>query len=231
MIDSWKLATLSMWIEKLPKEEAIKLMCDTFTWEELWEGAAELNQLCAARNMDKKIPRNIDQGDKRDRVKILASAVYSSIMELKGRDDKPNFVASSEGLFLVPGVLKDTVRAEPAVTARLDNIEKVMEEITRALGELKASRVNHFPALQVNGSPAPAQRGSQPNNQVGGILSHQGCSLVAPGQQVGSNRVSNSAQGQRNRSLSPSMKRSADEAGLQGNSNTQTGQETPCGLM
>ena len=61
MIDSWKLATVSMWIEKLPKEEALKLVCDSFTWEELWEGAAEFNQLFAIRNIDKKIPRNIDQ--------------------------------------------------------------------------------------------------------------------------------------------------------------------------
>ena len=74
MIDSWKLATVSMWFEKIPKEEALNLICDTFTWEELWEGAAELNQLCAAREMDKKIPRNIDQGDLRDRVKVLSTA-------------------------------------------------------------------------------------------------------------------------------------------------------------
>ena len=56
MIDSGKLATVSMWLEKLDAEEALRLVCDTFTWEELWEGAAELNQLSASRNMDKKIP-------------------------------------------------------------------------------------------------------------------------------------------------------------------------------
>ena len=44
MVDSWKLTTIGMWADKLEKEGALSLICDTFDWDELWEAAAELNQ-------------------------------------------------------------------------------------------------------------------------------------------------------------------------------------------
>ena len=196
-----------MWYEKLDNEECLRLICDTFTWDELWEGAAELNQLCAAREMDKKIPRNVDKGDQRDRVKILATAVIGSLKELKEKADSPVFVVSSEQLFSVPGVLKDTVKPEPAVTTRLDNIEKAMADVTKALSELKAARVEQFPALQVNGSSAAAQTGSQV------------CSSINNGKSTGQDNNRNKAfpgfNGRSNRSVSPSVKRKAgqDEGG------------------
>ena len=59
-MDSWQLATISMWVDKLNNHEVIKLISDTFEWEELWEAAAEVNQLCAAKEMISKIPKNRD---------------------------------------------------------------------------------------------------------------------------------------------------------------------------
>ena len=48
MVDCWQWATISMWVDKLDAGGALKLICDTFTWEALWEGAVELNQQVAA---------------------------------------------------------------------------------------------------------------------------------------------------------------------------------------
>ena len=57
-------STFGIWVDKLDAGGALKLICDTFTWETLWEGAVELNQQVAAKQLDKKIPM-------KDRVKIL----------------------------------------------------------------------------------------------------------------------------------------------------------------
>ena len=194
------LATLSMWFEKLDKQEAINLISDKFNFEELWVAALELNQLCADRSMSKKIPKNQDQGDLSDRVKVLALAMYGSIQELKGRVDNPTFVVSSMQLCNVPGVVTDNVKAEPVVTARLDSIEKLIENLNKDLKEMKASnsRVEQFPALQVNGVAANLAQGP-PNNF----------------------RRRNMTPDPRARSTSPSVKRTADESEAE----THTGQQ------
>ena len=62
MVDSWKLTTIGMWIDKLDISEVIKLMENNFTLESLWEAAVEVNKLCADREMSLKIPKNRDQG-------------------------------------------------------------------------------------------------------------------------------------------------------------------------
>ena len=51
-------------------------------------------------------------------------------------------------LLQVPGDIKDTVHVEPAVTVRLDNIERMVGK------EMKAGQAApQWPALQVNGVP------------------------------------------------------------------------------
>ena len=50
------------------------------------------------------------------------------------------YVVSSGNLFQVPGVIKDNVNDEPAVTARLDNIEKMVENLTKGFNEMKAEK-------------------------------------------------------------------------------------------
>ena len=208
MVDSWKLATISMWVERLNKEEALKLIDDTFTWSELWEAAVELNQLCAGRDMSRQIPRNQDQGDLKDRVRVLGTAMLGSMQELKSRTDNPVYVVSSEQLYQVPGVVKDSVQAEPAVTARLDNIEKMVETLTKGFNDMRASKVEQFPALQVNGAPAESGQG---------------------GAYGGARRKTPAAENIM-RSVSPSVKRTAEEAQLQpeqGGHQGQAGQDVP----
>ena len=56
----------------------------------LWEAAAELNQLCAAR----------DQGVVKDRVGVLGKEVLASMSELKGRADHPVYYVTSSNLYL-----------------------------------------------------------------------------------------------------------------------------------
>ena len=110
MVDNWRLATISMWVQRLDKDVALKLIDDHFTWNDLWDAAVELNQLCAERTMSQQIPRNPDQGDLKDRVRVLASAMLGSMQELKNRANKPVFVASSEQLFQGPGVVRIVLR-------------------------------------------------------------------------------------------------------------------------
>ena len=219
MIDSWKLAIISMWFERLNREEALKLISDTFTWEDLWEAAAELNQLCASKDMNRKIPRNIDQGDLKDRVKVLGTAMHGSMQELKARTDNPVFVVSSEKLFQVPGIKKDTVQAEPAVTSRLDNIEKMVETLIKGFSEMKASqsKVEQFPALQLNGAAVGSGQGGAQGGAYGG-----GAQGGAYGGARSRNAPGTTAES-RVRSVSPSVKRTAGEAGLEG----QQGQQHP----
>ena len=196
MVESWKLATISMWAERLDKEVALQLIVNTFTWSDLWEAAAELNQLSAERGMARQIPRNQDQGDLKDRVRILGNAMLESLKELKSREDKPVFVVTSEQLFQVPGVVKDNVQAEPAVTARLDNIERMVESLTKGFNEIKASKADQFPSLKVNGAPV----------QPGHVSAFGGAR----------NRASNPASEIIMRSVSPRVKRTAHEAQLLG---------------
>ena len=85
MVDCWQLATIGMWVDNLDDGGALKLICDTFTWETLWEGAVELNQQVAAKQLDKKIPMNRDQGEQK--VKILGSNILASLQELKSLAD------------------------------------------------------------------------------------------------------------------------------------------------
>ena len=53
MVESWKLATISMWAQRLDKAEALNLIVKNFTWNDLWESAAEINRLCKARDMSR----------------------------------------------------------------------------------------------------------------------------------------------------------------------------------
>ena len=161
MVDSWKLVTIGMWVDKVEKDGALSLICDTFDWEELWEAAAELNQQSAARQLQVQIPKNRDQGDLKNRVKVLGSAVLASLQELKSHADPPVFVVTSTSLAMVPGVIKSTVKAEPAVASRLDNMEKIMEELSKGFKEIKSSQETQWPALQLNGVPMH-QPGQQP---------------------------------------------------------------------
>ena len=140
MVDSWKLATITMWVDRVDFTEAIKLIKNTFNWDELWEAAAEVNQQCAARQMVNKIARNRDQGVEKDRVAILGAASLGSLLDLKSRTDRPVFVVSSINLSQVPGVIKDNVQAEPVVTARIDNIEKMVENLAKGFKEMKSSQ-------------------------------------------------------------------------------------------
>ena len=199
MVESWKLATISMWADRLDKGEALRLIGDTFTWEQLWEAAVEVNQLCAARDMAIKIPRNRDQGDQKDRVGVLGNNLIGALQDLKNREDKPFFVVSSANLFQVPGVTKDRVNAEPAVTARLDNIEKMIENLSKGFNEMKSNKNTHWPPLvQVNGEatqPAHRQGGQGHAAQQLSVSAQPG--PVAP------------------RARSPSTKRTADQAQLE----------------
>ena len=173
---------------------------NNFTWNDLWESAAEINRLCKARDMSRHIPKNQDQGDLKDRVRVLGNAMIESLQELKSRKDNPVFVVTSEQLFQVPGVVKDSIQAEPAVTARLDNIEKMVEGLTKGFNEMKASKIDHFPSLQVNGAAVQAGLG-----QAGAGLHGSG-----------GTRSRAAASEFRMRSVSPSVKRSAYEAQLHG---------------
>ena len=206
MVDSWQLATISMWVNRLNHHEVIKLIGDHFQFDILWTAAEEVNQLCKARDMDIKIPKNRDQGDQKDRVAVLGNALLHSLAELKARSDNPVFVVSSSDLPQVPGIVKDCVQAEPTVTARLDNIEKMIDNLSKGFSDLKASKPTQWPALQANRAPV-----IPPGGNVGGqgtqhleVVGQQG--LPAPGYLTPGGRF---------RDRSPSIKRSAEEAQLQ----------------
>ena len=159
MVDSWKLVTIAMWVDQLDRDRALKLICETWDWDELWEAAAELNQQYAERQIEKKIPRNQDKGEMKDRVNILGTAVIAALQEFKSLAEPPVFVVTSTSLAMVPGVVKNNIQAEPAVTARLDNIEKMMEMLSKGFNEMKNDQKNQWTVLQVNGTPVDGATG------------------------------------------------------------------------
>ena len=198
-----------MWAQRLDKAEALNLIVKNFTWNDLWESASEINRLCKARDMSKHIPKNQDQGDLKDRVRVLGNAMLESLQELKNREDNPVFVVTSEQLFNVPGVVKDNVQTEPAVTARLDNIEQMVEALTKGFNEMKTVKnihpcVEQFPSLRVNGEAVQDGLGQTGAQGGGGVRTR-----IPPSQH---SRV---------RSVSPSIKRTAQEAQLQGGQDGQ----------
>ena len=83
MVDCWQLCTISMWVDKNDKEAVVRLISDNFTFEDLWQGAVELNKLMTERNLDNRVPKNRDQGDLKDRVKVLGTAILSCLDDLK----------------------------------------------------------------------------------------------------------------------------------------------------
>ena len=212
-----------MWLDKLDSDGALRLICEYFDWEELWEAAVELNQLCASRNMGIKIPKNRDQGVLKDRVSVLGKAVLASMGELKTKDDPPVYYVTSATLSKVPGAIKDTVQAEPAVTARLDNIEKMMEQLSKGLDEIKSDEVAQWPPLlQVNGAAAQPGQGQPTQAQQGQV--QQGHGQLGVGQQ---HLAAKTRSNGNIRARSPSIKRSADTAELGGAQTDQSQGEMP----
>ena len=204
MIDSWKLVTIGMWVDKVEKAGALSLICDNFEWDELWEAAAELNQQCTLRKLEVHIPRNRDQGDLKDRVRVLGTAVLSSLQELKSHSDPPVFVVTSASLAMVPGVIKSNVKADPAVATRLDNMERMLETLSKGMQEMKSNQLTQWPALQVNGVPL-----QQPGQQAQGV----GRPAVGAETRTGARTKQQSLPvgGQHLRSRSDSRKRKAEE--------------------
>ena len=208
MVDSWKLTTIGMWVDKLDKEGALSLICDTFDWDELWEAAAELNQLCAARKLENHIARNRDLGDQRDRVRILGTAVLSCLQLLKSQDEAPVFVVTSDSLAMVPGVVKSNVKADPAVSSRLDNMEKMLENLSKGFQEMKSNQKEQWPTIQVNGGPPP-----QP--AVGAAAHQVQCYQAAVIGNRGRQQLGIPSVGLGMRSRSDSRKRKAEEEHVQ----------------
>ena len=126
-----------------------------------------MNQQCAERKLEAHIPRNRDQGELKDRVKLLGIGVLTSLKELKNHADPPVFVVTSASLAMVPGVVKSNVKADPAVASRLDNMEKMLENLFKGMQDMKKSQNEQWPALQVNGGvpPVHAAAAAQPGGK------------------------------------------------------------------
>ena len=93
--------------------------------------------------------------------------MLNTIQELKSRSDKPIFVVTSSSLCNVPGVVKDNINVEPAVTARLEGIEKMVENLTKGFKELQTARnSNLWPQLQVT-----APQGTPPTQKANNVKS------------------------------------------------------------
>ena len=205
LVESWKLATITMWLDKLDNHEVIKLIGENFDFDSLWEEASIVNLECATRNMANKIPKNRDQGDQKDRVAVLSTALLVCLNELKARSDRPVFYVSSTNLFLVPGVIKNSMSVEPTVTARLDNIEKMVADLSKGFSDMKKSSASNQQQMSTLSSTSVSTNTVNP--QV------QDKSHLAPMHSV------------RARSKSPSVKRKQDE--IQDTENRDVVQEQP----
>ena len=144
------------------------------------------------------------QGDLKDRVRVLGTAVLSSLQELKSHSDPPVFVVTSASLAMVPGVIKSNVKADPAVATRLDNMERMLETLSQGMQEMKSNQLTQWPALQVNGVPL-----QQPGQQAQGV----GRPAVGAETRTGARTKQQSLPvgGQHLRSRSDSRKRKAEE--------------------
>ena len=75
--------------------------------------------------------------------------MVDSLEVMKSKEICPVFIVTTEKLYFVPGVRKDIVRVEPCVTARLENIEKMMETLAKDMCEVKAAKIAPVPEIQI----------------------------------------------------------------------------------
>ena len=122
-----------------------------------------------------------------------------------------------------------------AVTARLDNIEKMIEQLNKGFNEIKSTKVVQWPPLlQVNGVGAQPSHGQlsqvqQGQIQQGQVQQSHGHGQLAQGQLgVGQQHLALKTRTHGNiRARSPSIKRSADAAELGGAQSEQSQGEMP----
>ena len=85
--------------------------------------------------------------------------MLSSLQELKSHAEPPVFVVTSASLAMVRGVVKSNLKADPAVASRHDNMEKMLETLSKGFQEMKNDQKTQWPAIQVNGVPVQQAAG------------------------------------------------------------------------
>ena len=164
-IESFTVATIAMWLRKMPPHHVIALVHDHISQDDLYEdGATALNKL---------VDKNIDfkRIAKHGEMKKLAEVVVTAVDDLTNKFKDMKFMIPHDKLDKVPGVIIDSHDAnkDKTVSARLNNLERQNEEIKNLLNQFRntvpssfASIATKTPSVQVNGNqlhPAAAASG------------------------------------------------------------------------
>ena len=163
-IESFTVATIAMWLRKMPPHHVIALVHDHIKPDDLYDdGVIALNKLVDIGGF-KKIAKHGE-------MKKLAEVVVTVVEGLTNKFKDMKFMIPHDKLDKVPGVISTSHDAnkDRTVSARLDNLEKQNDEIKNLLNQFRNSAPSSFasiatksPAVQLNGNhlhPAAAASG------------------------------------------------------------------------
>ena len=141
-IESYVIASIAMWLEKMTPKECDNLAARHFSYECLTKfGVEKINESKLA-----KVVKNNDGLNS-----VLATRVVKAVNELKNLQQCPRFMVPPDQIELIPGIplTGDTSVNEATVNSRLDSLEKNHELVMKTLNEIRQSvTMKNLPLIQ-----------------------------------------------------------------------------------
>ena len=151
-IESYVLAVISMWLDKMTPVECENLAARNFSYETLVEYAVErINKSKLEKVCKNKGGSNLE----------LSKRVVTAVNSMKNLKPCPRFLIPPEEVEFIPGLTTtgDTSVDENAVAARLESLEKNHEIAMKALNDIQKnikypSAVASVPAVELQTFPS-----------------------------------------------------------------------------
>ena len=151
-IESYVLAVISMWLDKMTPVECENLAARNFSYETLVEYAVErINKSKLEKVCKNKGGSNLE----------LSKRVVTAVNSMKNLKPCPRFLIPPEEVEFIPGLTTtgDTSVDENTVAARLESLEKNHEIVMKALNDIQKnikypSAVASVPAVELQTFPS-----------------------------------------------------------------------------
>ena len=124
VVDDWVLATVHMWVIKLDKVEARRLIESHIPLERLFEAFVKLSE----ESQCIKKPVKHSNGQNGTAIEQTAKEIVDVIFDLDKHVDCPRFVLSSRDLCQVPATSTSNSDVIP-LGSRMDELEKTVERL------------------------------------------------------------------------------------------------------
>ena len=182
VIEDWVLATVHMWVVKLDKQEARRLIETKITFERVYEAFVKLTEEAQCSG---KPVKHTDGGKAGTAIEQTAKEIVDVIYDLDKRADCPRFLLSSRDLCQVPGTIQSNSDVVP-LDSRMEELENTVKLLVKGFADMKASPAPVSFATVAGNNPyqgrgVPVGGGHGVGAQRGGV----GLGLGAHGGRVG----------------------------------------------